>query len=92
MVNKYISKPVEVEAFIYGSNAAAPLWFLTAIRKRQIQIMPTKGMVVVKTDAGKINFYDPITFNALFIPFESEEEEVKEAASKKKCKPKPKKK
>lgn len=71
MVNKFKAKPVEVEAFQFGVDTQ-PLWFLTAIRKKQIQIMPSKGHIVAKTSDGKINIYDPRTFNALF-------ETVKEA-------------
>lgn len=65
MTKTYVAKPIKVEAFQYGFETS-PLWFLAAIRKRFIQVMPSKGHVVVKTEDGKINFYDPKTFNALF--------------------------
>lgn len=65
MSKQYVAKPLKVDAFQYGTDTS-PLWFLQAIRKRHIHIMPSKGHIVAKTEAGKINFYDPITFNALF--------------------------
>lgn len=71
MSTTYIAKPIKVEAFVYGGNESAPLWFLTALRKRQIHILPSPGHIVVKTEAGKINFYDPTTFHALFETEES---------------------
>ncbi|AUR87148.1 hypothetical protein HYP58_gp02 [Vibrio phage 1.097.O._10N.286.49.B3] len=65
MSKQFVAKPVKVEAFQFGTDVQ-PLWFLAAIRKKQILIMPSKGHIVTKTDAGKINIYDPVTFNALF--------------------------
>lgn len=70
MSKQYVAKPLKVDAFQYGKDVS-PLWFLTAIRKRQIKLMPSRGHIVAKTEAGKINFYDPITFNALFETVES---------------------
>lgn len=66
MGNKYKSKPIEVEAFVYGSNEASPIWFIKALRSKRIHVRPSVGHVVVLTPAGKINYYDPITFAALF--------------------------
>lgn len=65
MVNKFRAKPIEVEAFQFGVDTQ-PLWFLQAIRKKLIHVMPVKGTIVAKTEDGKINLYDPKTFNALF--------------------------
>ncbi|AUR82485.1 hypothetical protein NVP1152O_002 [Vibrio phage 1.152.O._10N.222.46.E1] len=65
MSKQFVAKPVKVEAFQFGTDTQ-PLWFLAAIRKKQILIMPSKGHIVTKSDAGKINIYDPVTFNALF--------------------------
>lgn len=65
MVKQFKAKPIVVEAFQYGVDVQ-PLWFLTAIRKRQLHVMPSKGIIVAKTQDDKINFYDPKTFNALF--------------------------
>ncbi len=65
MSNKFVAKPIAVEAFQYGKDTQ-PLWFLTAIRKRIIKIMPAPGHIVAKTESGQINIYDPVTFNALF--------------------------
>ncbi|APC46072.1 hypothetical protein HYP06_gp067 [Vibrio phage vB_VspP_pVa5] len=66
MSKTYRAKPTEVEAFVYGGNEAAPVWFLSALRKRQVHLRPALGQVVVKTDSGKINYYDPKAFHALF--------------------------
>ncbi|AGH57630.1 hypothetical protein PYDG_00101 [Pseudoalteromonas phage pYD6-A] len=65
MTKTFVAKPIKVEAFQYGFETS-PLWFMVAIRKRTIHLMPAKGHIVVKTEDGKINFYDPKTFNALF--------------------------
>lgn len=66
MSKQYIAKPIKVEAFIYGGNEKSPVWFLSALRKRHVHLLPALGQVVVKTESGKINYYDPKTFNALF--------------------------
>lgn len=64
-MTKFVAKPIKVDAFQYGIEGS-PSWFLSALRKKQIQILPSKGHIVAKTESGKINIYDPITFNALF--------------------------
>ena len=62
---KFIAKPVEVEAFQVGVGKD-PAWFLLARRRKQINVLPAAGTIVTKTNSGKINYYDPVTFNALF--------------------------
>lgn len=69
MTKQYIAKPIKVEAFVYGQDEV-PVWFLKALRSRLIHIKPNPGSIVVKTESGKINYYDPKTFNALFESFE----------------------
>lgn len=64
-MTKFIAKPIAVEAFQYGVEDQ-PLWFLKAIRTKQVLVRPSKGHIVAKTESGNINFYDPKTFNALF--------------------------
>lgn len=66
MSKKYKAKPMEVEAFVYGSNEESPLWFLKALRSKRIHLRPSVGHVVALTPSGKINYYDPTTFAALF--------------------------
>lgn len=101
MSKTYRAKPTEVQAFVYGGNEAAPVWFLSALRKRQVHLRPALGQVVVKTDSGKINYYDPKAFNALFESVEEAKdlnkdgvvdtrEEAIETEVKKKRKPKKK--
>lgn len=101
MSKTYRAKPTEVQAFVYGGNEAAPIWFLSALRKRQVHLRPALGQVVVKTESGKINYYDPKAFNALFESVEEAKdlnkdgvvdtrEEAIETEVKKKRKPKKK--
>lgn len=101
MSKTFRAKPLEVQAFVYGGNEAAPIWFLTALRKRQVHLRPALGQVVVKTNSGKINYYDPKAFNALFESVEEAKdlnkdgvvdtrEEAIETEVKKKRKPKKK--
>lgn len=66
MSKKYQAKPMEVEAFVYGTNEDAPLWFLKALRNKRVHVRPAVGHVVALTPSGKINYYDPKTFGALF--------------------------
>lgn len=65
MTKTYLPKPIKVEAFQYGTDKS-PAWFLKALRTRTVQLNPAPGTVVAKTESGKINYYDPVTFNALF--------------------------
>ena len=69
MTKTYLPKPIKVEAFQYGTDKS-PAWFLKALRTRTVQLNPAPGTVVAKTESGKINYYDPKTFNALFESFE----------------------
>lgn len=64
-MTKFVAKPMEVDAFQYGVEKQ-PAWYLTAVRKGFVKVTPAKGHIVAKTPAGKINLYDPKTFNALF--------------------------
>lgn len=62
---KYVAKPIEVDAFVYGVDKL-PGWWIKARRKNPMLVAPTTGTVVTKSVNGKVGFYDKTTFDALF--------------------------
>lgn len=72
-MTKYISKPIEVDAFTVGQSKD-PEWFLLARKNKQVSTLPQSGTVVAKTSDNQIAYYSPEVFDKLFETVEEAED------------------